>query len=609
MAHNYEGTPKSTISPEELAAENAAHDAMMERLRAMPDARPAGPRADSSAVAPEGTGPVDEPTAEVRTVSPPFSWDNSPTAAFPLVTPDGRGAKPAAEAAAPRRRHGRLARAFARLEGRTLDDGGAPDETPAAEEPAEPIAVDTSPEATPRSHRAPHGDRRARRRRQRSDSSEPATGAPREREYSMLRDPRNWGIAGLAAALTIRRGGFRGNETSKVYAMLPEGLKRAVAASNIGSIALLTGIAWTNFVRPVAGAYLSIVKGYGELPNSNSNPGKLHLLSQVSDLTQGQGSGNHSTLTADIPGVAEAPSGNKQYIDPSQIDALGANRIEKGEGWYHQFRQMGMSQEQAEAFLDKHGAELERRGLAYRMGDSWGMNLGSHPHHDKHGTYNDFSASDMKWFRDTATHDGLLPPVEAAPVDASTTGGDHSSVVSGGYDHSAADSTTSGGTGSETTTSGPAGPELVDSHAKGGDYNPRHGYDELTALGAEFIGLSATAASGVIVGREALKRARAAGLEPGRHRAPEEAVVAADAARRATDEAARRREEESAAGHPDSYRGRRRDRRGRHQGRREVRRPNNRPADRTSLRDRVLARLPRRRPGRHERGGRSRARA
>ncbi|HSX17165.1 MAG TPA: hypothetical protein VLH86_03635 [Patescibacteria group bacterium] len=500
-----------------------------------------------------------------------FDWNQDTSDLSEQVAELGRRQAAAEEPAGRGRRHrqpGFLARRRARRAAAQEGEAEMTENTDADEyaEEVDPFFAEETgePAAAPadvRNHRRQHGrHRRAgllsglRGRRATRAQAEAEADA---REYSMLRDWRNWGPAGIAAAITIKAHGFReSGEASRVYARLPERGKRVVAGMNLGSIAMLAGAAWSGVVRPSISAIMA-ARGYGELPGGHGSTGVLEAMQ-----TSG-GNGNHNMqLAANVTDLTAGNGGNgtaalsgaeHHYIDPSHIDAQGAMRIEKGEGWYHEFQQMGMSHDQAVDFLNKHGAELEQRGLAYKMGDhSWGMNLGHHPHHDASGTYNNFSADDAKWFHDTAVKDGLLPPDQLP--DGGTGTGTGTGSVDGGHPGG----TENGGHGTDVNGNGNgnnAGLEPAvgnqPRHAAADDYEFPVGWTVAAAGMNALAGLTGYAAGRGAV-ESALARARREGLEGGRRRAPEADQVVAESAateaREADDQARREDENEEDTG-------------------------------------------------------------
>lgn len=81
----------------------------------------------------------------------------------------------------------------------------------------------------------------------------------------------------------------------------------------------------------------------------------------------------------DVPGPVEVP--DQPPVDTTPAFSEGALTIGRGEGWIHQFKEIGISYNQD--FMDKVGADLQAKGYAYKAIDpntgelGWFMNYGS----------------------------------------------------------------------------------------------------------------------------------------------------------------------------------------------------------------------------------------
>jgi hypothetical protein len=240
---------------------------------------------------------------------------------------------------------------------------------------------------------------------QAATAAEPASSAVRARTPSMLRDPRNWGPAGLAAWATIKFSGLREpGMAARALNLLPEKARRDLAMANIGAVATLAFGITATVVKPVVGAILA-AKGYTAPPSGAVGPNVAGSLSDIVSAANDTLPGP-SNDTANLTPVS-------QHLPEVEFSA-GAKRIGVGEGWYHQLREMGFeNQDDMKTYLQDHGAELQERGLAYKTGNSWGINLGN-----SNNKPSSFSAEDLQFMHDLAVEDGLLPSGEpAAPID------------------------------------------------------------------------------------------------------------------------------------------------------------------------------------------------
>ncbi|MCA9338923.1 hypothetical protein KC939_01095 [Candidatus Saccharibacteria bacterium] len=76
---------------------------------------------------------------------------------------------------------------------------------------------------------------------------------------------------------------------------------------------------------------------------------------------------------------AITPNGHETVVpqahDISSSFSDAARHIDSGEGFYQTFKEMGIPQSEWSDLLDKVGPRLQEQGIAYPMGDSWGINM------------------------------------------------------------------------------------------------------------------------------------------------------------------------------------------------------------------------------------------
>lgn len=85
----------------------------------------------------------------------------------------------------------------------------------------------------------------------------------------------------------------------------------------------------------------------------------------------------------------------------------GVRTITSGESLTHTLKELGVTDAHDQAtYLEEHGAELERRGIAYEMGKSWGLNLGDDV--DSHGNGR-LAQDDLEFMHKKAVDDHYLP--------------------------------------------------------------------------------------------------------------------------------------------------------------------------------------------------------
>lgn len=149
----------------------------------------------------------------------------------------------------------------------------------------------------------------------------------------------------------------------------------------------------------VGGAMIAEAKGHD-----------ASTLKMVGHALSGTGGGHTNTLDH---GAGTAPdmdlvsnNADMQHTATHETATItdfskGAETIKHGEGWYHQLKEMGITDPKDQAaFLKEHGHELEKQGLAYKMeGGGWGLNLGN----------GHFERADLQQIHDDAVRDGYLP--------------------------------------------------------------------------------------------------------------------------------------------------------------------------------------------------------
>ncbi len=97
------------------------------------------------------------------------------------------------------------------------------------------------------------------------------------------------------------------------------------------------------------------------------------------DTHQGSGTFFTDTLnTLDIDGASDrvqemADQASKQTADMQPAFSNEAFTVTSGEGWYQTFADMNIPVSERTELLDKIGPELVERGVAYQMGDSYGI--------------------------------------------------------------------------------------------------------------------------------------------------------------------------------------------------------------------------------------------
>lgn len=84
---------------------------------------------------------------------------------------------------------------------------------------------------------------------------------------------------------------------------------------------------------------------------------------------------NSSIDTPVVPSGHEVVEPQVHDIGSSFSDA--ARHIDSGEGFYQTFKEMNIPQSEWSDLLDKVGPRLQEQGIAYPMGDSWGINMTS----------------------------------------------------------------------------------------------------------------------------------------------------------------------------------------------------------------------------------------
>ncbi len=112
--------------------------------------------------------------------------------------------------------------------------------------------------------------------------------------------------------------------------------------------------------------------------NIADTTGSVDVTSNHTTTGQVDTSSTHETTssvtieTHDTSGAVGAPAAEVD-VDSTTLEIPNSYTVSSGEGWYETFGNLGVNEAYTDDLLDKIGPELQELGVAYEMGDSWGI--------------------------------------------------------------------------------------------------------------------------------------------------------------------------------------------------------------------------------------------